>query len=287
MSIMNHAAYENYDAQHLSVGAYSGGKCLHGHLSVYTLKNSCSYRWQGIRQARDNPGPYTDYPAEHGTGFGALADTVSNIRSVSVGYANMLLGSRGGVTDGAAWVPKKNKGKSPEKKVIKFKPNGFTTGWSPWTNMVHHVLPNGVLAEAVTGFAAGSSAIEIFIFRGLLNECYNNNYKINMIILPVRTGTARKIGLPTHARGDNHPGYSKKIKKDVDKAIKKVYGKLKSQMKKGEKKHELPKHQKLKSALEKVSNNHYAKIVKFGTSLRGSKVRNVNLTLDALAKASS
>ncbi|MEX1367489.1 MAG: hypothetical protein AB1Z98_30455 [Nannocystaceae bacterium] len=282
---MKHAAYDDYDAQHLSVGAYDGGKCLHGHQSVYKVKDSCSYRWQGVRQAQDHPDPYTNYPAEYGTGFGVLGDDVSNIRSVSLSYANMLLGSRGGSTVGSAWVPKKNKGKKDPKKVIKFKPKGFTTGWSPWTNMVHHVLPNGVLIESVTGFAAGKSAIEVFIFRGLLNECYNNNYKINMIILPVRPKTARTVGLPTHARGDNHPVYSKKVKADVDAAVKKVYGELKSQMEQGQKKHKLPKHKKLKSALEDISNDHYAKIVKFGSGLRGSNRKYTDRTLDALAKA--
>ena len=287
MSIMKHAAYENYDAQHLSVGAYSGGKCLHGHQSVYKVKDSCSYRWQGIRQAKDNPDPYTKYPAEYGTGFGALADDVSNIRSVSTSYANMLLASRAGVTDGAAWVPKKQKGKKDPKKVIKFKPNGFTTGWSPWCNMVHHVLPNGVLVESVTGFAGDKPAIEVFIFRGLLNECYNNNYKINTIILPVRPQTARTVGLPTHAQGDNHPVYSKKVKADVDKAVKKVYGELKSQMEKGEKDHKLPKHKKLKSALEDISNDHYGKIIAYGKGLRGKNTSYASRTLDALANASS
>lgn len=38
--------------EHVSAKAIEGGQCLSGHLSRYTLDNSCSYRWQGLKKPK-------------------------------------------------------------------------------------------------------------------------------------------------------------------------------------------------------------------------------------------
>jgi len=224
-----HATTIEYDKRHTSVGSYDGGKCFVGHLFKHTPNDSCSYRWQGIKRAKESPAPYTTYAAELGKGFGLLA-TKDNSKIY-----------------------------------------GFTTGWFPWINAVHHVLPVGVLKDAITSFSKGLSDLEILIVVGLLNEKYNINFKVNMIILPANFETSRTVGLPTHAQGDNHSKYSDKIKEDVTDALDAVYGSVRSQMSSSSEDHDLPDHEDLKDQLRGISDDYYGKIVAYGKSLQSQQ----------------
>jgi len=211
-----HASLSSKHEDHNSVGGYDGGSCLTGHLSKYTSGNSCSYRWQGIKKAQENPAPYN----AHGKAYAHLN---------GAGFPNM---AAQGVKN-------------------------FETGFMPYANQVHHVLPNSVLKNGVDTATNGDAALFEMIGQGLLVEKYNINHKDNMLILPSRWRDAVQVGLPTHC-GD-HPTYSATVKDWMDAAMT-PYKALVDQGKL----HDKPDYQDLKETLEQISRSHYNILVAWG-----------------------
>jgi hypothetical protein len=51
-----HQAFLETNKRHESVATYDNGACVIKHQFPYTEKDSCSYRWQGIKKAEEQPG---------------------------------------------------------------------------------------------------------------------------------------------------------------------------------------------------------------------------------------
>jgi len=218
-----HSYFKDSYNLHAKVGSYDGGACLSGHLYKWTARNSCSYRWQGIKKAKENPTPYDSHGKAYchlnGAGFPALA----------------VLGIK-----------------------------NFNNGFMPYSNQVHHVLPNSVLRNGIDETTKSKANLIKDICDGLLTEKYNINFKDNMLILAVKWKDACQIGLPTHL-GD-HPGYSAKIKARVIKALQPY-----AQVVDDEEDHDEPDYLDLKDELKAISDSMYGAIVAHGqTSIKGS-----------------
>lgn len=249
---------------HVSIGSYEGGSCLNGHMSQWKENDSCSYRWQGLKQAEDHPGPYNSHPgpknsrpstAYHLGGSGIGNPAVSSIEKRLSGEVIDLLG-----------VPKlftkilksgKNAGKLKETMRQLVRARNFTNGFAPYSNQVHHVLPNAVLSEGIVEITDSNADLVKDICDGLMQEMYNINFHINMLILPTENRDSVETGLPTHC--GSHPTYSNAVKAGVKAALR-AYAGVAAQ---GEK-HPPADYQALKDELEAISNSTYAEVVAWG-----------------------
>lgn len=244
--------------------------CLSGHESRYIEGNTCSYRWYAARRAR--------------------AD--ERIR-----YAG---------TDGVAnkwWTRAKDRqarledwerhGKIRDLNVgstrLSFKHDSFTTGWWPWDNHVHHIIPHSSLIQLLDEIALKAEPREQRAFNvmvnGLLGEPYNINDEPNVMILPIRDDDAVAMGLPRHLLGTgrrtaDHPDYSREVKRELGKRISPRYRALITAIK--TKKH--PRRAKppvLRPVLEALSIETYEEILSKTEARRNAGA--TNLCLDSIA----
>jgi hypothetical protein len=246
---MGHSFYKNSEDLHLSAGNYAGGACLTGHHSHWEPRNSCSYRWQGLKKAESIKSVYNSHEKKSAhlgkSGFGW-----ARAESVDAGKAGKVL--RKFETE-----MKKDKLKT------KIEAQNFTNGFAPYSNQVHHVLPNSVLRNGIDKTVNGDADLVKDICDGLLTEKYNINYQDNMIILPVDWEDACQIGLPTH-NGD-HPTYRAEIQTAVLEALA-PYQQAANQ---GES-HEEPDYEEIKEKLETISKDMYDSIKNYGqTAIKG------------------
>jgi len=174
------------------------GACLTGHESGrkkakprYLKENSCNYRWQGYKQAVDEKSLYNNKaPA---------GQPVLQVR----------------------WGGLRRKTITPSKKsdwnVTPASLNFRTSCNVPYFHEAHHIVPHGELRDAINKVGPGKHKTKIrnLIRGGLLDELYNLNHKLNMIILPLDKNVAAKVGLPRHrvtTAVRSHKAYSKYIK---------------------------------------------------------------------------
>ena|SRR5687767_150340 len=123
--------------------------CLTSHETKYKDGDACSYRWQGVKKAEANSGPYNRHKKL---------------------YAH--IGGEGHATKGFA-------------KLFSSGVKNFHNGYMPYANQVHHVLPKATLKDAVE--KSVKSAAQINTVRdGLLHHEYNINYIENMMVLAVK-----------------------------------------------------------------------------------------------------
>ncbi len=187
-----HVIYERNKDAHNQVGGYEGGSCCIGHESNYVPNNSCSYRWQGVKRATgDDKDEYGDLTP----GIRARPPDVAQ----QMKDAGLLVGFSGGVqihqTEGHKYQD------------VIGKP--FLTGFSPWSNQVHHLLPNATLRQAIEATASGYLQVEDAMVRGLLKHKYNINLWKNMMILPTEDKVGCAISLPSHL--GSHGDYSDQV----------------------------------------------------------------------------
>jgi len=186
-----HVIYERNDDLHNFVGAYEGGSCCDGHGSNYQPNNSCSYRWQGCKRAKDEEHIYGDLTP----GIRARSPEVA----ADMFKAGMLVGAPGPVqthqTEGHQY---QNVTGVP-----------FITGFSPWSNQVHHLLPTATLRQSIEATASGYLQVENAMVRGLLKHKYNINLWKNMMILPTEDKVGCRIELPSHL--GSHGDYSAEV----------------------------------------------------------------------------
>lgn len=257
----DHPFYKKYPGLHKPVGGYAGGSCLEGHVGFYEQQNSCSYRWQGLAKANESPGKEI-YNSHHNPDchLGASGHGWASTARLAQGKSGELVG-----TFETKTFKNKKTGTETEKQRILAK--NFTTGFAPYSNQVHHVLPSGVLRICISDLAKVAPTIQDLICKGLLTEKYNINHKDNMIILPVKWSDACKIGLPTHQ--GSHPSYSASIKSATADAMS-PYEKIAEQIADPEKKdHDAPAPEDLKTALEDISNKMYDSIIALQPIIRG------------------
>ena len=261
-----HVFYGDYEDFHKSVKTYVNGACLTGHLSKYQEKDSCSYRWQGLKKAKESPGRqiYNSHCEEKCThGVEGTSHGWPKVISITRGQAGKIVAAfKKQVFDGV------------EKQFVEV--SNFTNGWRPYPNQVHHILPKELLADAINETSGEDAELKDVICLGLLEEKYNINYKDNMLILPTESSDSCKIGLPTHE--GNHPGYTAKVKKAVMRALR-PYLALKDQ----EEDHDVDEPLDLKNALEDISDVMYEGIINYRPKIL-AKCKNTEVKLNNLPR---
>lgn len=187
--------------------------CLSGHESRYIEGDTCSYRWYAARRARADQ-------RIHYIGTDEIARTWKKRTAKRK-------------TQLEEWV---RHGKimdlSIGKRRLSFKHESFTTGWWPWDNHVHHIIPRSSLIQLLKEIADNAEprhqrAFNVMV-NGLLSEPYNLNDEPNVMVLPIRDVDAIAMGLPRHLLGTgrrtaDHPDYSNAVKRELGKRVRPRY----------------------------------------------------------------
>lgn len=256
-----HEMFRDLKEKHDPVDSYDGGSCLTAHKSWYEENDSCSYRWQGLKKAEENRDIYNRHSikAAHIGGYGMPWLKEASLKDGKSGKILQKLQSTT-IVNGVMkrWV-----------KVL-----NFTNGHKPYANMAHHVLPVSSLANPISEISKEKPELVNVIAGGLLEEKYNINHKDNIMIMPAEWEDARRIGLPTHPQGNNHPNYRPEIEAEVKIALN-PYRNLSDQ---GEK-HDKAKAKNLKSHLEDISRCMYGALKDYGTTLL-RKCNDINVSVD-------
>ena len=202
---------ENIDKiEHKKTGSFENGQCLSPHQFPFEERNSCSYRWQGIKKGKENK---HIYHAHRGFGgrpakeyrFGEYNNvSYSSVSSAGKTIGNVLRRFKTTSDDGE------------EKSMVEIKAQNFTNGKLPYPNQVHHVLPCAELRDGLDSVVNDARMIE-HVCNSLLKEKYNLNHHLNMLILPKTPGHAKEIGLPMHP--NNHSGYSDQLGSMIKNAL--------------------------------------------------------------------
>jgi hypothetical protein len=195
--------------------------CLTAHHGKFTDGNTCSYRWQGYLKA---------LTAKRGTRFVYR------------------------------W-PKNVKGpRTPGAWDIGVAGNFQEKARKPWPHEAHHIVAYAELANAIIDIGKDAKAeVEVRkkVRRGLAEEKYNLNAKLNMIILPKGKKPSDALGLPKHlktTRHRSHPAYSKHIRGRLNGAFRPMQEKV-------EDCGTLPKYKKSRSKVERISRTTYPEIL--------------------------
>jgi hypothetical protein len=266
-----HAFFEDSYEKHDPVGGYDNGACLSPHLSWWKENDSCSYRWQGLKKAEENPGPYNSHgdPDCHLGGGGWGFPAVSRL---DAGKAGQILVSTVKEIVKTS-ISKKGVESSTRKRLVQAR--NFTNGFAPYGNQVHHILPTATLRNCIDTTTKSNVDQVKNICDGLLKEKYNINFKKNMIILATQWRDACQIGLPVHL--GNHPNYSDEIKAKVMRALS-PWDEAASQAPD----HPAPDFFDLKYELEALEDNMYTSIVDHGKSTIKDTCDDLKITVDDL-----
>ena len=161
-----------------------GGACLTGHVSGrdtqgFVTEVSCNYRWQAYKQALVQHVLY-DYPA-----YKSLSDS-SRRFTMRLRFGFKLTSP-----------PKEGEWDLSKRRDSK---NFRSSCNVPYWHEAHHIIPHGELRDAINAVGTGTEAAiyREIIREGLLDEKYNLNHKLNMIILPMDKKVARALKLPRH-----------------------------------------------------------------------------------------
>ncbi|MDA8137275.1 MAG: AHH domain-containing protein [Desulfobacteraceae bacterium] len=261
---MNHELYKELKDLHKNVGTFDNGSCLTGHLYPYKERQSCSYRWQGLKKARENKEIYNRHRPD------------AHIGAEGWGWASaeQVLKEKAGKLLYVGETATKSK-----KKKTKVKARNFTNAFVPYANNPHHVLPESCLANAIESVTKEKTELVNLIAGGLLEEKYNINHKDNIMIMPCCWKDGCRIGLPTHPRGNNHPNYRYTIENAVKDALE-PYQQISDQGAT----HDKAKARKLKKTLEDISNDLYGELKTYGETLL-SQCQNPEVTIDDIPQS--
>jgi len=245
--------------------------CVTRHIGTYTEGNTCSHRWQAAKRARaEKRINYTDANRVSENRWVATEKGIAKAKSyLSLGKIKSL----GPAQDGHL--------------RMNFEP--FATFWWPWKNNAHHIIPRSTLAN-VLDLASQQAAPEeaTMLDRavdGLLDEKYNLNDEVNMIVLPIEESQAEAMSLPRHLEGSgagtrDHPDYSKMVLDYLKATVLGKYASLAEQIK--NKKHgDGGSSVAVAESLNDVSDITYSAIINTAAAERSMGVDNV--TLDSIA----
>jgi hypothetical protein len=197
---------------HDSVDKSTDGACLFHYYESHR-ENSCSYRWQGRQDPReDHTNIYANYP---------LASEKSKLRERGIvrdHLRTMQYDTKAGGQNPADTcyaktlaLPEQPKDwdlDGPERqrpipaarpgKVKRFiRPNkNFTTATWPYWNNAHHLIPKALFRERIAEIEDEKlrTLVEVGLFRGR----YNINHYKNVIFLPMDQEVAQVLQLPRH-----------------------------------------------------------------------------------------
>ena len=265
----DHEKLGDVSAFHKPAGGKDGGACLSRHQSSYAPNNSCSYRWQGSERAKGEDKTLYTYEAPDG-------QTIDYLEVDGYRWMDERLISKAAHDVIASAGEKKSektvtKGKKKIKTEIvkkKVSSNAFRTGFAPFNNQVHHIVPVSPVIDRINATSRPNQAVlRPLILKGLRKETYNINHEKNVIALPTKGKVARNLGLPTHY--GSHPNYSKQVKTLLKKAFK-PYEKIVSDV--GKKKHPkpMPDPANVKAFVEKISDTIHSQIKVNAAATKGT-----------------
>lgn len=191
--------------------------CLNRHVSTYNEGNTCSHRWQAFEKA------------------------------IKSGRYRWPAGERG-PRKGADWSISRT-GANYKEKASK-----------PIGHEAHHIVPNSELRNAIgdLGTEDPEAFIVVLLVRmGLLDEKYNLNDKLNMVILPLRARHAKVLGLPRHRETGkwHHGAYSRHVRTKLDK----IFAPMKVKVLNHDS--DPPDYSACRARIEKISTDLYADIL--------------------------
>lgn len=196
------ATVKSVEEAHRPVAASDGGACLTRDTSEYRVNWSCSHRWQARLSAEDHAQLY-DWPK-----YKRLHDEGKPVQtSKQWGFPWWYSGSLD----------------APAKNAWDVAGENFTKKcYTPYWHNAHHLVPNGVLKEAIGSVGKdlpSPSLVRLNVKQGLLEQKYNLNHKANMIILPMDRSVGAALKLPVHLKTiweRSHGEYSKNVRSNVD-----------------------------------------------------------------------
>jgi hypothetical protein len=228
---------------HKCTGAVEGGKCLNRH-EVGFRQYSCFHKWQAFIRATEDS-KYYNWPRYENEARDQLP---ADGHPFNAGKGRIYFGNMGkpGPGDWDVDWGKYN---------FKYDCN------KPYYHEAHHIIPDSILQSVlmkVLGGDGGSTELVLTARNMLLEQCYNINHKLNMVLLPMNPHVARVLSLPVH-RQPGHPDH-------------KTYRKLVASLLQGDfasalkdaVDHKAPKPSDLKSKLESHTKPLYKQIVEGG-----------------------
>lgn len=238
----SHAIFGPWEYLHTSVGSYDGGKCVGAHQYYYKEGDSCSYRWQAYHRA-------TGADSAHYGNWQQIAFRNRATKEAQALHRNQALN--------AMFTVDPN---NPTRATVAGLP--FRTGFAPWNNNAHHLLPDAQLRDGIFGIAGELPEAQDLIMKGLLDNEMNINHWRNMMILPQDLSVGCALSLPTHPKGDSHPAYSAKVKTAVD-GVLSVYEPIIEQMEDGslDENHELPEPADVVEALMGIGDTIHGEVI--------------------------
>jgi len=222
----------------------SGGKCLN-RCEGRKPNCSCSHTWQGYLKAKDNRELY-DWPKYEGIGAQTLMYRRKAQEGQSATVRRRVRAPRAHDWDVDKPCPRNGK--------INFLESAST----PYYHEGHHMVPNSVLNSTISDLFGKPESLLILFRKGLMDEEYNLNYKINMIILPLEAVIADALQLPRHRElsAFDHKTYSKKVKNKLKKVLSANQQDIRN--------HDNPKYSACKAQIEALSTSLFKQIVKAG-----------------------
>ncbi|NVJ20989.1 AHH domain-containing protein [Myxococcus sp. AM011] len=227
-----------------------GGRCLAPY-KPYS-QQSCSYRFQAYKQALDERTVYNG----------------DKYKSVGAGKKKIvLIFHRKPAKGEKRWHRKSVDVPKPEAWDVSETSTNFQRSCNkPYWFEAHHIIPHSQLKTAVASVGSGKPngyKMQLVVRRGLLDEGYNLNHKMNMFILPMATEVAQALRLPKHLGSpshQDHPRYNQHVESKLSKFFDPV---LESKSEHQQK----IKYKPVKEKLEKLSKRLRAKIKQLGKKL--------------------
>lgn len=159
----------------------SGGHCLNRHIG-YRAEHSCSHIWQAYKKMLTRTALYND-KADGVTG-GKQCFLKSDAKE---GESNV------------EWRVVRKKPAKDAWNVGGTHPGNFTEHCNePYYHEAHHIIPNSTLNGTIQELFGDTKKTLRWFRGGLLDEGYNLNEMVNMIMLPNDQKVGRALKLPCH-----------------------------------------------------------------------------------------
>lgn len=193
---------------HKRTGTADGGKCLNRH-EVGFKQYSCFHKWQAFVRATEDSSHY-NWPKYENAAKEQMPEQGHEVLGTK---AVKTMARRGQATSAGKGVYLV--------RMKKPKPGDWDVDWArhnfkydcnvPYYHEAHHVIPDSILREVMEvafGGEGGSPELVLVARNLLMEESYNINHKLNMVLLPMNRHVAKVLNLPIH-RQPGHPDHKK------------------------------------------------------------------------------
>ncbi|AKQ68862.1 hypothetical protein A176_005774 [Myxococcus hansupus] len=244
---------ENLPGKHLS---QKGKGCLNRHQG-YKDNDPCSHQWQGYQRAKSDSGRY-NWPA-----YKSLSVEVREKSFLMETFWFIAKSTKPPVK--GEWDLAHEFMSRKKQWMRNFRTNASTPYW----HEAHHLVPNSDLRGAILNVGKGhrlEGRVVLLVRGGLMDEGYNLNAALNMIILPMDRKVSSALRLPRHRKTRmtrSHQGYSKNVRLLLDA----VFAPLQAKVEKC--KGKLPAYRKCRRKIERISRDLYPKVIDAGAQMGG------------------